>query len=434
MKSIRMLIVEDDAALLSKLEWLYRGIFKSLGYDSVTIEEAKDFEKANDLARGAQKDPYDLVSLDVNLRRADVTGLNILGTFKRFKSAWMIALLTGVETDASLDGTMGKDAAENLRGQLRRHAYAQFPGERLIVVEKPSEKEDSETRARLLANKLSDITGVYEAVARQRYIFRPIEVEALARVPGKRGEKRKFVRTRCLHWQVRFNCGDIRTLPDRAGFKTIHKVLTMDRDESLTPEMARVIEPKNEKAEDSGNPGEDPVAAFFAARGIDWEDLREKQQDEIVKAALAFRFRRYVELREFEDNEELSEQETDELASIRKELGPLAELAEVGYQRMNPGKADAGGVAAWASNVDPIREAMATGQLRLGNALYARTAGSRGQDSTEAAGFRKRKERVCEYLRENGFTDFAEYIESYVMSAGANWSYHPPPGVEWTTV
>jgi hypothetical protein len=41
--------------------------------------------------------------------------------------------------------------------------------------------------------------------------------------------------------------------------------------------------------------------------------------------------------------------------------------------------------------------------------------------------------RVKDYLRENGFADFAAHIEAYVQSTGANWSYNPSGGVEWTT-
>lgn len=426
MKTIRMLIVEDDSALLAQLKSLYRHIFETRGYDSVTIEEAKDAGEALALARGAQKHPYDFVSLDVNLGREDVTGLNVLGAFKRFKSAWMAALLTGVETD--------KTSAEELRSQLRRRAYDNFPAERLLVVEKPSQKENAVTQGKLLSNKLSDIASVYEIAARQRYIFRPIEIEALVRVPGKRGEKRKFVRTRCLQWQIRFNCGDVRTLADRAGLKTVHKILSMDRSESLTPEMARVIEPKVEKIESPNDAGGDnPVGAFFRSQGIDWEALTEKQQEDMAKAALAFRFRRYVELRDFEESEDLAEHEADELAAIQKELGPLADLAEAAYQRMRPSATEDFAVAASGREVNPVQEALAAGQLHVGGAFYTRTAGRRGEDSTEATGFRKRKERVCEYLRESGFAEFADHIESFVMSTGANWSYNPPDHVEWTT-
>jgi len=186
MKAIRLLVVEDDPILLPKLKQLYREVFAAKGYDSVAIEPADNGEEAMSLARAAEKHPYDFVSLDVALGSADMTGLDILGAFKRFQSAWMVAILTGVETDASLNGTVGREAAERLRRQLRRDAYARFWAERLIVVEKPSAKEPEQKRAELLSNRLRDIASVYVEVARQRYIFRPIEVQAIERIPERR--------------------------------------------------------------------------------------------------------------------------------------------------------------------------------------------------------------------------------------------------------
>src|SRR6267142_6683006 len=133
MKTIRVLIVEDDSVLLSELKKHYRGFFESQGFDSVAIEQSEDALDAKQLAKSASNNPYDLISLDVNLGDAEVTGLDVLSAFKRFQSAWMVALLTGVEADGTLDATVGKGAATKLRRQLRRDAYARFPAERLLV-------------------------------------------------------------------------------------------------------------------------------------------------------------------------------------------------------------------------------------------------------------------------------------------------------------
>ena len=137
MKTIRILIVEDDKKLRQTLETHYRSILQSYDFQ-VTIEKAETVEEARRLAKAAKPNPYDLVSLDVFLGDPAMTGLHVLDTLNRFQSAWMVALLTGVETDATVDQTMGRARGDTLRKQLRRDAYARFPAERLLVVEKPS--------------------------------------------------------------------------------------------------------------------------------------------------------------------------------------------------------------------------------------------------------------------------------------------------------
>jgi hypothetical protein len=60
MKSVRMLIVEDDKDLLSKLKAAYRSAFELLEFDSVTIEQAETAEEARNLAKQAMKNPTTL--------------------------------------------------------------------------------------------------------------------------------------------------------------------------------------------------------------------------------------------------------------------------------------------------------------------------------------------------------------------------------------
>lgn len=434
MKAIRLLIVEDDTELLPKLKALYRELFMGRGFDSVTIEETRSADEAKQLARDAAQNPYDFVSLDVNLGNTEVTGLHVLDAFKRFQSAWMVALLTGVETDSTLDATVGPARATTLRKQLRPDAYAKFPAERLLVVEKPSTSLPAEKAETLLRNRIQQIALVYEAVSRLRYIFRLIEVTSLERVPAPKGAtaikpKRKFIETTSLHWQIRFNCGDIRTLPDKAGFKTLHHLLSLELNESLTPEAAMVIEPRNEKglSTNSTTPTGNPIVEYFNAQGIEWETLTPQRQDEVIRAALSLRFKRYIELRGFEDEEDISPEEEDELARVKREFGPLADMAETAYQRMKPEKDDAD------SHGETSIGTLAQDGLHASGGGYERREGGRGEDSPDAQRFRARKKRICDCLRENGFADFATHVESYVMSTGANWSYIPPSQIEWTT-
>ena len=432
MKTIRILIVEDDKKLRQTLETHYRSILQSYDFQ-VTIEKAETVEEARRLAKAAKPNPYDLVSLDVFLGDPAMTGLHVLDTLNRFQSAWMVALLTGVETDATVDQTMGRARGDTLRKQLRRDAYARFPAERLLVVEKPSASIPIPEAEKLLTNRLWQIAAVYQEVSRLRYIFRPIEVVSLERVPGPKAStpnkpKRKFIETTSLHWQIRFNCGDIRTLPDKAGFKTLHHLLSLEPDQSLTPEAAVMIEPRNEPSSVPGSPAPagNPIAEYFKAQGIEWETLPAQNQDEIIRAALSLRLKRYIELRSFEDEDDISPEEADDMARLKREFGPLVDLAEAAYQRMNPKNDNP--VAA----DQPAFGALAQDGLYAPSGNYDRREGGRGEDSPEAMRFRGRKKRVCDCLRENGFADFAKHVEDYVMSTGANWSCNPPDNIEWT--
>jgi CheY-like chemotaxis protein len=432
MKTIRLLIVEDDKKLIQILETHYRSILESRDFQ-VTIEKVETVEDARRLAKGAKTNPYDFVSLDVILGDPAMTGLNVLETLNRFQSAWMVALLTGVETDANVDRTMGKARGDSLRKQLRRDAYARFPAERLLVVEKPSATIPDPEAQELLANRLRQIAAVYEEVTRLRYIFRPIQVVSLERVTGSKAAtankpKRKFIETTSLHWQIRFNCGDIRTLPDKAGFKTLHRLLSLEPAQSLTPEEAMVIEPRNEtdSPSDTNRLSTDPVAEYFNAQGIAWETLTAQRQDEVIRAALSLRFKRYLELRGFEDEADLSPEEEDELARIKREFGPLADMAETAYLRLNPKDDDT------VSEGETTAGTLAQDDLHEQGGSYERREGGRGEDSPDARRFRTRKKRICDCLRENGFADFAEHVEGYLTSTGASWSYNPPTKIEWT--
>lgn len=430
MKSLRILIVEDDRDQLAALAKLYEELFAGLGYQT-NIEQVATAGEARRLAKTAKSQPYDFVSLDVNLGDAVLSGLEVLQTLKRFRSAWMVVLLTGVESDPTVDATMGAIRGDRLRKELRRDACARFPAERLLVVEKPSPRlAEAESRI-LLKNRLEQIALVYQEVGRLRYVFRPIEVSSLERVTALKGvkTKRTFVETSAVHWQIRFNCGEIRTLPDIAGMRTLHFLLSRERGESVTPDEALANEPKSDKLNKDPRPNEpDPVAGYFEAQGLAWKELSSQEQQKLIRAALSLKFERYVELRNFQDDADLSPTEETELSRILRELGPLADAAETAYQRMKPNE------ALQQQPEAPNSGAFLQDGLHSGDGNYDRLGvGRRGEDSPEAQLFRARMKRVKDYLRENGFADFAQHIEDYVMSTGANWSYNPPDGVEWTT-
>jgi CheY-like chemotaxis protein len=429
MNLVKILIVEDDALLLTELSDQYRRIFADRDF-VVEITAAVTVAEARMLAKQARSNPFDLVSLDVNLGDTDLTGLDVLETLHRFRSAWMVALLTGVETDESFDARIGTEKAGDIRRKLRREAYSRFPAERLLVVEKPTSTLAAADAQSLLSNRLEQIALVYEEVGRLRYVFRPIDVVSLERIPQSKGSKgpRKFIETTALHWQIRFNCGEIRTLPNLSGFKTLHYLLSRDRNVSITPEEALAIEPKVEKSTSASEPGEDPVATYFESQGIAWKEHSQLEQDKIIRAALSLKFNRYCELRGFQDDDDISISEESELNRIIRDLGPLAATAETGYIRTTPSEI-----------VPTIVDDTSSGSLAQ-NDLHASGGnydnlgeGRKGKDSPTAQLFRARMKRVRDCLRENGFSDLAQHLEDYIMSTGANWSYNPPEGVEWTT-
>ena len=430
MKPIRILIVEDNPKVLKELEGMYREVFAALGYQPA-VEQAISVSEARQLAKEARSKPYDFVSLDVNLGDSTLTGLDVLSTFKRFQSAWMVALLTGVESDVTVDKTMGAEKGELLRTQLRRDAYARFPAERLLVVEKPSSSLSLAESRRLLSNRLEQIAHVYEEVGRLRYVFRPIEVAGLQRVPSPKGRKaqRRFLETTALHWQIRYDCGEIRTLPDMAGFRTLHYILSRDRDQSVTPEEALANEPKGEASKPQISDAQhDPIADYFRAQGIEWANLSAMEQDKMIRAALSLKLRRYIELRGYGDEGDITPSEQDALSRIINELGPLADAAEAAYLSMQspcePQVAEPSLTAA----------GMVQDGLHIDGGNFDRLGlDRRGLDSPAAQLFRARMKRVRDCLRENGFSDFAQHIESFVQSTGANWSYNRPENVEWTT-
>jgi len=441
MNPLRLLIVEDEPQLSGSLKKLYREMLGEQGFGSITIEQASTVEEARELARAATTHPYDLVSLDVNLGDREQTGLDVLSSLNRFQSAWMVALLTGVETDLSVDETMGKTTGEGLRKRLRHEACKRFPAERLQVVEKPPASLPVEEMERLLSNRVRQIALIYGEVSKMRYIFRPIRMKGLARLSSEKGtkkadkgKKRPTVQTSTVLWQIRYNCGDLLTVPDKTGFLTLHHLLSMPRSETLTPEQAMALEPKNDAKEKVSKVApltdSDPVAEYFEALGIAWTTLARAEQDKMIAAALSLRFHRYAELREYQEEDDLSADEEDELNRLVEEFGPLAEAAEMGFLRTT-GRDD-GNEGVVTPGVAPEAAAAQEG-LHAEGGVYEKGAGQKGYDSPAAANFRARKSRALKSLRENGFVELADHLEAYIQSTGANWSYNPPGDLEWMT-
>jgi hypothetical protein len=148
----------------------------------------------------------------------------------------------------------------------------------------------------------------------------------------------------------------------------------------------------------------------------------------MIRAALSLKLKRYVELRDYQSDCDITTSEQIELDRIVDELGPLAESAESVYQGMKA----TGEPEQELDSMTPAE--MAQDDLHIGGGNYDQLGEDRrGMDSPAAQLFRARMKRVRDCLRENGFVEFAKHIEDFVQSTGANWSYNGPDNVEWTT-
>ena len=439
----RILIVEDDPILLPLLETHYRRLFEAQGYETVTVETAKSADEAKERARKATRKPYDFVSLDVNLGKTSVemgrvlTGLDVLRVLKAYNSAWMVVLLTGVDTDASLDATVGKADAEVIRRKLRRDAYQNFFPERLQVVEKPRNSDlgtGVPTAEEGLLNRLNQIVDVFRVVSQQRYVFRTVIVDSVVRVPVPQKEgkaKSKLMPVKVTRWQIRYNCGEQLTIEGCKGFEIVHHLLGLDQAaDPVEPSFLNALvgadthlEPDEEQSE-----LEQALAAYFKLLGVTWTNLS-KEQKAAQLSLLAPNLKRLKELKELEADDDISLDEQDDLARITKELGPLAEPLE----DFLTGRAESPFVEALASGFDvaTAKDAAYGGAMQRDAGNYTKQAGAKGFDSPEAVKARKYLERVRDHLRKNGFPALADHLQIQIMSAGAKWSYIAPPGVEW---
>ena len=447
---VRILIVEDDIPLLDTLEGYYRRLFGLEGFATVTVETAKNAEEAKARARNAARKPYDFVSLDVNLGNTSVekgkvlTGLDVLRVFKAHNSAWMVVLLTGVETDTSLDATIGRSDAEGIRRRLRREAYQNFFPERLQVIEKPSQADlraDGTAANSELINKLNQIVQVYRVVSQQRYVFRPVIVDGIVRVPVPQKEgraKSKLVPAKVTRWQVRYNCGELLTIEACDGFEIVHYLLGLDQTaDPVDPQfLNRLIavsktEPDSQaEAEEEEEKGEleRAVAAYFEPLGVTWDKLNKEQKIAQLEL-IAPTVKRLKELKALEAEDDISADEEDELGGLVKKLGPLAEPLE----DFLTGRAESPFEEAYSENFEETAaQDAACGQgMQRDAGNYTKQPGRKGWDSPEEAKARKYLGRTRDHLRKNGFPSLADHLQQHIMANRAKWSYIPPSGVEW---
>lgn len=422
LKPLRILIVEDEPEMRAHLKTIYSRVFQEHAFQP-EFDEAEDATKALDDAQKAASKPYDLVSLDVNLRDKTVTGLDVLGAFKQFKSAWMVALLTGIEMDASLDAVVGNERAEQMRRGLRSEAYTKFWPERLIVVEKPVSSLQQDQAKTLLDNRLEQIALVYEIVTRERYVFRAVTLPAIRRME-KGG--RILIETEITKYQIRCGCGDLVTVDFYAGIKVMHELFKKGRSGIINASEAKTIEPPQKrksstvKAEPTSTSVPDQLVSFFRDKHPNWQTLGREHQLNLMEASLGGKIDRFVELMKYRDTGAIQTSEEKELEEIVANYGLLGPIADAYYVQTKEHDVD------FRSALEVIFD----GQGHL--------APLREPEDADDARLRKLESRLRFYLEENGCMGFSHYLRDHVSTkkfrGGEEQLIHDqPPIVEWTT-
>jgi CheY-like chemotaxis protein len=141
LQPLRILIVEDEPKWAQAIKTNFLEIFNDLKLPC-TIEVPNTIQKCKEAIRNAVERPYDLISLDINFRQDAVAkpidGLTLLEIIKKYKAAWLVSILTGVESDKTVDDTYGEQRTRELQYELHSRASATFSPERLMVKEKPA--------------------------------------------------------------------------------------------------------------------------------------------------------------------------------------------------------------------------------------------------------------------------------------------------------
>lgn len=324
---IRILIVEDQPEWAKAIKTNLLEIFNDLGVPC-TIEAPVTIKECKKAIHSASESPYDLITLDINYREdasdSPIDGLNLLGTIGKFQSAWMVSILTGVETDSTVEDTYGAARASLLQKELRSKAYTSFPPERLLVLEKPDLDDES-----MLQNRLRQVCLVLRQSLKGRNLFRPLELscrvachrtvkgdlikkdsadfrrakEAMefvkeyqedpsaAQDPARKKQYQKELKLDVLEkkgskltnaeWvddvvslrQVRFGCGEVITLPDSPNFETIAWLLRHPGKQFEAHQIGGEVAEVGHMFDDAANAGYDDEDGDAAADyGTDEDD------------------------------------------------------------------------------------------------------------------------------------------------------------------
>jgi CheY-like chemotaxis protein len=276
---LRILIVEDEPKWAQSIKSNFLEIFNDLKLPC-TIEAPDTIQKCREAIRSAAENPYDLISLDISFSNDaaedPIDGLALLGIISQWKASWLVSILTGVESDTTVDDTYGEQRARLLQYELHSRASATFPPERLMVREKPDL-----SNTELLAKRLRQVClylrqsrigrnrfrrlkepcqiAVHELIDGQwikrnspefnrakkamdfvkafnkKYPKGPstcsdskrlgdyemeLKFDVLKKI-GKKSAPARWVYDTVTLWQISFGCGEVISLPDNPNFETI---------------------------------------------------------------------------------------------------------------------------------------------------------------------------------------------------------------------
>ena len=358
----------------------------------------------------ARGEPYDLVSLDINLGHSgnegpQQDGLHLLGEIARTHTAWMVAILTGVEKDPSFKGGRATVVQRNLRNL----AMQTFPPERLVVIEKPSELTAiTETAlpaaladSLVLGNRIKQVVSIFEHTSSYRNIFRRLilpnqfkgdakeeedgdafdfDTDAEADDKPKR-QKKEWRKGVVVHWQIRYDCGELITVPEKTGMDVIRVLLENEHKEFKYAELEAKVEGG---AAPGAADGGAAVEVIFGGAGHEQVGIPEDADVETR--------RQYI-------------------AQIRMLKGKIEQLENESGDPRDLAKAKSD-IKAFRDAVKKLRQA---------------------PDTQEAQRIRAHKSRILASLREQGLVDFADHLENWIRSDRGSIAYWPPSDMNWQT-
>lgn len=444
----RILIVEDNPVWADFLEKRYRfEAAEILGVDRNFVEcvRAASFDAAREKILAARDEPYDLVSLDINLgnpggQEPQKDGLHLLGDIARIHAAWMVAILTGVEKDATFTGSR----ATIVRRNLRNLAMQTFPPERLVVIEKPSELTSLETTALssaleesgVLGNRIKQVVSIFEHSTSYRNVFRklvlPNEYKDGAKADDTEAEdaaddgdgagkpkrqKKVWKKGAVVHWQIRFDCGEMITIPERSGMEVIRVLLENPRKEFSYGALEAAS--LGETALSKEDLGAQARPSFGQDKLSQWEQIVGEAEDgdasvgndpDTTSAAREMVLSGYGTEQDgnYDDTEKQSRDAYIE--ALQGIEGKIEELQKT------PGN---------GSLISHLKSEAAALKKEIKNLRH----GGRTAESTRVAAH---KSRVIASLREQGLVDLANHLDECIDPKGTV-TYWPPVDMNWQT-
>jgi CheY-like chemotaxis protein len=455
-QALRILIVEDEPRWTEAIKSNFMEILSDLGLPFI-IDTPETIAKCREAIFSASERPYDLISLDINYREdgtdEPTDGLKLLRLIGRLKSAWLVSILTGVETDATVEDTYGTERARQLQEELRSRAYGSFPPDRLVVLEKPVSEDET-----MLANRLKQVCLILRQSLVGRNLFRPLRLTCqvachrtvngdlikkdskefrrakdamefvkeyendsnASKDPKKRKQYARELEFDVLEkngkklpnaeWvedlvslrQVRYGCGEVITLPDSPNFETIQWLLRHPGKEFEAHQIG------GESAE-VGRLFEDFQHSAIGNCEVNGAEEDEREEDDYTD----MNWDRHGEDRDFESNEMAGDtiskwDDTEALsrAVYKQDLTKkLAELENATGRRRNE----------LESEIKALREAM--GQVRK-KAVGGKTHGL----------IKQHKSRTIAALREAGQVELANHLEKTIRNNGSKFWYDQEPG------